>query len=62
MNYTIKHWGRGYNPAEEGICSEPGCMEPGADFQDGKVKCSGHLQLRLEVRRGIRETRLPAVR
>jgi len=61
MNY--KHWGKRYNPAEESICSAPGCMRGGVDFEQGRVKCSNHLTLRLEVTNARHSTHgLPVLR
>jgi len=49
MNY--KHWGKRYDPVEESICSADACMRGGVEIEGGKVKCSRHLTLRLEVAR-----------
>lgn len=52
MAHRIKHWGKRYSPIAESICSTPGCMNEGSDFEGGLVKCSRCLRgsLRLEVR------------
>ena len=54
MNY--KHWGKRYDPVEESICSADACMRGGVEIEGGKVKCSRHLTLRLEVARGQNTT------
>jgi hypothetical protein len=54
MNY--KHWGKRYDPVEESICSADACMRGGVEIEGGKVKCSRHLTLRLEVARGTTQT------
>ncbi len=49
----IKHWGKRYSAFAETICSTPGCMNEGADYDRGQVKCTRCLvnALRLEAPR-----------
>lgn len=59
-----KHWGQRYDPISENICSEPACLNEGADYEDGRVKCARHLgnSLRLEVTGGPRMSTFRRVR